>query len=270
MVVDKYNFLRVTKLDAIIKSTEGGGGQEDIVHQFTNPSVLDHTAYILIAIGGFIFIISFLGYCGSLQESRVLLTSYGLFLIIIFILQIAGIICCVVYRKQADDQVRKGLKFSITNSYTTKDYRDPITLTWDLVMSNMECCGVNNYTDFLEAKRFVSASREEGLGRKVPEACCILQGDPALLRPADDNCIVSPSTANSYLFKVLFGQLSKFICKMKYSGMLRQVSRDYVCQLEYSVRESHWTRSCTVCRHRVRFLYLQKYWFTRTRSLLPL
>ncbi len=108
--------------------------------------------------------------------------------------------------------MRKGLKFSITNSYTTKDYRDPITLTWDLVMSNMECCGVNNYTDFLEAKRFVSASREEGLGRKVPEACCILQGEPALLRPADDNCIVSPSTANSYLFKVLFGQLLKFIC----------------------------------------------------------
>ena len=222
MVVDKYNFLRVTKLDAIIKSTEGGGGQEDIVHQFTNPSVLDHTAYILIAIGGFIFIISFLGYCGSLQESRVLLTSYGLFLIIIFILQIAGIICCVVYRRQADDQVRKGLKFSITNSYTTKDYRDPITLTWDLVMSNMECCGVNNYTDFLEAKRFVSASREEGLGRKVPEACCILQGDPALLRPADDNCIVSPSTANSYLFKVLFicHSLLKWIYRMKYSGML--------------------------------------------------
>ena len=206
MVADKYNFLRITKLDSIIKSTETGTGQKDIVHQFSNPSVMDHTAYIFIAIGGFIFIISFLGYCGSLQESRVLLTSYGLFLIIIFILQIAGIIGCVVYSRQADDQVRSGLKLSITNSYTTKDFRDPITLTWDLIMSNMECCGVNNYTDFLEAKRFVSAAREEGLGRMVPEACCILQADPALLRPADDNCIVSPSTSNSYLFKVLSRQ----------------------------------------------------------------
>ena len=44
-----------------------------------------------------------------------------------------------------------------------------MTLSWDLVMSNMECCGVNNYTDFLEARQFVAASREEGVGRKVKE-----------------------------------------------------------------------------------------------------
>ena len=85
IAADKYNFLRVTKLDAIIKANDDA---QNIVHEFSNPSVLDHTAYILIAIGGFIFIISFLGYCGSLQESRVLLTSYGLFLIIVFILQV--------------------------------------------------------------------------------------------------------------------------------------------------------------------------------------
>ena len=58
------------------------------VPALSTPSVLDHSAYILVAVGGFIFIISFLGYCGSLQENRVLLTSYGLFLIIIFVLQV--------------------------------------------------------------------------------------------------------------------------------------------------------------------------------------
>ena len=52
------------------------------------PSTLDHSAYILIAIGAFIFIISFLGYFGSLQENKVLLTAYGLFLLIIFGLQV--------------------------------------------------------------------------------------------------------------------------------------------------------------------------------------
>ena len=85
--------------------------------------------------------------------------------------QIVGIVLCVVYRRQADDGVRTGLTQTITNSYTTSDYRDPITLTWDLVMSNMECCGVNNYTDFLAARKFIAAAREEGIGRKVPEAC---------------------------------------------------------------------------------------------------
>ena len=75
----------------------------------------------------------------------------------------------VAYRSQADEQVRTMLKKSISTSYTTKNSRDTITLSWDLVMANMECCGVNNYTDFLEARKFVAASREEGVGRKVEE-----------------------------------------------------------------------------------------------------
>ena len=50
--------------------------------------------------------------------------------------------------------------------------------------------------------RFVSAAREEGRGRRVPEACCKLAGDRLLLEPADENCIVSPTRANSYMFTV--------------------------------------------------------------------
>ena len=71
-----------------MKYFQSNAEAQNILQEFSNPSVLDHTAYILIAIGGFVFIISFLGYCGSLQESRVMLTSYGLFLIIIFALQV--------------------------------------------------------------------------------------------------------------------------------------------------------------------------------------
>ena len=59
-----------------------------LLREFVEPAVIDQAGYLLIALGAFIFIISFLGYCGSLQENRVLLTSYGLFLIIIFVLQV--------------------------------------------------------------------------------------------------------------------------------------------------------------------------------------
>merc|ERR1712241_78167 len=156
---------------------------------------------ILIAIGGFVFIISFLGYCGSLQESRLMLTAYGLFLIIIFALQIAGIVLCVAYREQADQEVRRTLRRSITESYTSQQYRDPVPLSWDLVMASMQCCGVNNYTDFHSAAKFQAGILQEGLARKIPEACCILQGEHALLQPADEDCVASPTTTNSYLFK---------------------------------------------------------------------
>jgi tetraspanin-18 len=50
--------------------------------------VIEQGAYILIAAGAFIFIISFLGYCGAIKESRVLLTAYGLFIIILSLLQV--------------------------------------------------------------------------------------------------------------------------------------------------------------------------------------
>lgn len=50
--------------------------------------MIDNAAYILIALGAFIFILSFLGYCGSIKESRVLLTAYGIFIIIIFCMEV--------------------------------------------------------------------------------------------------------------------------------------------------------------------------------------
>ena len=58
------------------------------IQDFVEPAVIEQAAYILIAIGAFILIISVLGYCGALKESRVLLTAYGIFLIIIFLLQV--------------------------------------------------------------------------------------------------------------------------------------------------------------------------------------
>jgi hypothetical protein len=42
--------------------------------QITQPTVIEQAAYILIAAGAFMFIVSFLGYCGALRESRCLLT----------------------------------------------------------------------------------------------------------------------------------------------------------------------------------------------------
>jgi hypothetical protein len=47
--------------------------------------VLANAAYIMIVIGMVVFVISFLG---SLQQNTFILTSYGLFLIIILALQV--------------------------------------------------------------------------------------------------------------------------------------------------------------------------------------
>jgi hypothetical protein len=46
--------------------------------QITQPTVIEQAAYILIAAGAFMFLVSFLGYCGALRESRCLLTCVSI------------------------------------------------------------------------------------------------------------------------------------------------------------------------------------------------
>jgi len=184
---------------------------EKILKEFVEPAVIEQSAYILIAVGAFIFIISFLGYCGSIKESRVLLTAYGIFLIIIFALQIALILLCTLYKSQADHHSKGFLKTTLSKHYTTGDSKNAVTLSWDLIMAQMSCCGVDGYEDFRTAKLFVEKSGAEGLGRQVPESCCVLTGDPLLLQPLDPSCIISPTEANTYLSSGCYNKFSQMV-----------------------------------------------------------
>lgn len=52
----------------------------DVLFQhFTQPAVIEQASYVLIAVGAFMFIVSFLGYCGALRESQCLLTLVSCF-----------------------------------------------------------------------------------------------------------------------------------------------------------------------------------------------
>ena len=49
-----------------------------VAQNLVQPAVITQSAYLLIAAGAFIFIVSFLGYCGAVKESRVLLGLVGI------------------------------------------------------------------------------------------------------------------------------------------------------------------------------------------------
>lgn len=206
VAADKASFIQMTQLDTFL-SSELGEQAQHVLAEFSEPGVLEQAAYLLIAVGSLVFIISFLGYCGALQENRVLLTAYGLFITLVFGLQITGIVMIVIYKGQADDQTRGFLQTSLA-SYSTDSPRDALSVSWDLVMSSQRCCGVNNSTDFSHAARFQDAVLREARGRKVPEACCILEGARSLLQPAATDCITHPTHVNSYYNK---GCYNKFV-----------------------------------------------------------
>src|SRR5690348_6947412 len=68
-------------------------------------TVVKSSGYILIALGGVVFFLSFLGYCGAIKESRCLLGFYTFLLAIILIVEVVAIVLVLaVYGPQLDKQ----------------------------------------------------------------------------------------------------------------------------------------------------------------------
>ena len=74
---------------------------------------------------------------------------------------------CTAYKSHADIHTKGFLKHSLTTYYTSGPNKDAVSLSWDMIMGHMSCCGVENYQDFQTAKLFVDQASSEGLGRKV-------------------------------------------------------------------------------------------------------
>jgi len=208
LAVDKNSFIHLTRY-----STFNGGENKEvygIVEELTEPTVIEQGAYILIAAGAFIFIISFLGYCGAIKESRVLLTAYGIFIVIIALLQIAAIVLAAVYKQHAESHTKEFFLHTLKKYYTTKDRRDAVTLSWDFMMAELECCGVNNADDFKTTEEF---SKYAG-NQVVPETCCFLEDyteGNELFKPKDPACITAPSVDNSNMNKGCYETVNTWI-----------------------------------------------------------
>ncbi|CAD1475979.1 unnamed protein product, partial [Heterotrigona itama] len=136
--------------------------QTDILNK-TDADVIRIISYILILAGALTFLISFLGYCGAMFESRCLL--------------------CV-----AEQGTRNFLKSTIKYYASNIDKTETITVAWDGIMTQLHCCGVDNYLDFRESINWTSTDKI------VPEACCMKENN--VLK--DPSCSISPTSSNSY------------------------------------------------------------------------
>ncbi|OXA57543.1 CD151 antigen [Folsomia candida] len=172
----------------------------------TNATVIEQLGYVLIAMGAFIFVISFLGYCGTLKESRLLLGAYAFFLTLIFILEIVLVVLVVVYRKEAEGETRSILTISVQNHFSTRERANAFTVALDFLQAEGHCCGISNFTDFRNARLFKENSTRE---TQVPVSCCKLAGDPLKFNAIDPSCTTSPNEGNSYLFNGCFDSLVK-------------------------------------------------------------
>ncbi|CAG0880349.1 unnamed protein product [Darwinula stevensoni] len=139
-----------------------------------SPSILDKGSYGLIAIGAFITIISFLGCCGACLESRVLLLI-------------------------AEHQLQLFL-LNTLHKYPTPTTKNDVTVAWDRLMVDLNCCGVFNYTDFRRENPTTWTTGQAGstqTSNALPLGCCVMK-DKGKMIPESTSCPDNPGTGSFY------------------------------------------------------------------------
>ena len=115
----------------------------------------------IIGTGAFIILLSLVGCCGAIKESKCLLITYAVVVILVTLVQSVGIILSAVYQPTLKTHISIALKPTL--QYYGYDQDRTITEIWDIKMKNLHCCGVDGYKDFI------------GLNTtsEIAEICCI-------------------------------------------------------------------------------------------------
>nr|BAP00631.1 tetraspanin [Patiria pectinifera] len=164
----------------------------DILAILDNP-ILESGAYLIIALGAFIFLVSFLGCCGAWTENRLMLIIYFIIVLLIFIAQLIGCAVIIAYKDKVDAFVTNNLRKTM-NMYKGVQDEDKYSVGWNALQVLLECCGTNNYTDWMETPWYGNNTNimVGGLSIKPewPATCCKVDNN---LAPVTDGGFPMPT-----------------------------------------------------------------------------
>ncbi|XP_049325770.1 tetraspanin 34 [Astyanax mexicanus] len=127
---------------------------------------LANVGYLLIAVGAILAIMGFLGCCGAITESKCMLLTFFIIVLLIFIAEVAGAIVVFVFQPLAKELLQK-----VSDSFVLtirENYGEEKTFTslMNDTMTELKCCGFNNYTDF-DGSPFLKNTSH------YPVTCCL-------------------------------------------------------------------------------------------------
>jgi len=129
--------------------------EESVSQEFAQISVVDYGAFILVAIGVAIVIQSILGCTGTMMgcsgnsKARTFLIVYGVLVALVVVCEIvAAILVLYVYKEKISAEAKTFMKKTITDDYRVEDTENGVTVLWNQIMTSLECCGVENFSDF--------------------------------------------------------------------------------------------------------------------------
>jgi CD63 antigen len=113
---------------------------------------------LMMVIGAVVFLIAFMGCCGTLRESKCMMLTYATFLLILLVAQIALVVVLVTKK----DEALKFFKDEMHESLKKYNEVSEVKEGWDFMQSNLQCCGVEGPLDWGTLK----------LTESVPKSCC--------------------------------------------------------------------------------------------------
>ncbi|XP_036434333.1 tetraspanin 36 [Colossoma macropomum] len=119
-------------------------------------------AAIIIGVAVVMFIIGIVGCCATLRESKVGLGFFMFILLLIFAAEVTAFVFGFIYK----GRIKGDLEKSMSEVFQKYDGKNAETRAVDYLQSQLQCCGVRNYTDWTSTPWFSSHNRT------VPHSCC--------------------------------------------------------------------------------------------------
>ncbi|XP_014664035.1 PREDICTED: CD151 antigen-like [Priapulus caudatus] len=146
-----------------------------IVDKFYLEAILGVTlyiagAYMLVAAGCIIIILSLFACLGAIREMKCLLISYFVLILLIFIALVCGGIFAWIYRGRLQSELKEKLKVTMVNDYGREEELDK-TRGWDYLQATLHCCAVNQETSWKVWRNTYWGY--ETPAERVPVSCCI-------------------------------------------------------------------------------------------------
>ncbi|XP_064594969.1 tetraspanin-9-like [Liolophura sinensis] len=165
-------------------------------------SLVGKAAVALIISGVIIFIIGFLGMCGAMCTIKWMLCLYAVIITVIILAEVVGVILLFTMTAQIEGFIQSFLRGTLKKSYAGAKSNDAASLAWNYAFTELQCCGVTNYTDtHLATKwnRTVQDPITSAIRRlETPLTCCKLNGTfPDYELPSSYDCAVTPVRRNS-------------------------------------------------------------------------
>ncbi|KAM5289080.1 CD63 antigen isoform 1-T1 [Ctenodactylus gundi] len=113
---------------------------------------------VIIAVGAFLFLVAFVGCCGTCKENYCLMITFAIFLSLIMLVEVAVAIAGYVFREKVVSEVNKDFQEQMRNYH-----QNSTNTLLDKLQKKFKCCGAVNYTDW-----------EKILAKdQVPDSCCV-------------------------------------------------------------------------------------------------